>query len=160
AANMLNNHGFNKDNVSKLNNDYERMQAIATATERHGSAAVSFSFDNLVGTDELYGHTRQPVEYSKHIAMLDSWIVRIMAAMTDEDLWIVTADHGNHPTQTKHYNHTNEMTPVLVYSPKIKHPINLGVRNSFADIAKTVGENFGIADKIRHGVSFLGDLLD
>jgi phosphopentomutase len=160
ASNMLNNHGFNKDNVIKLKDDQERMQAIAAATERHGATTVSFSFDNLIGTDELYGHTRLPVEYSKHIAMLDTWIVRTMAAMTDENLWILTADHGNDPTQTKHTNHTNEMTPVLVYSSRIKHPISLGVRNSFADIAKTVAENFGIADKIRHGESFLRDLLD
>jgi phosphopentomutase len=160
AASMLNYHGFNKDNVSKLKDDQERMQAIKTATENHGGAPVSFGLDNLVGTDELYGHMRLPVEYSKHIAMLDTWIVRTMTAMTDEDLWILTADHGNDPTQTKHYNHTNEMTPVLVYSPRIKHPITLGMRNSFADVAKTVAENFGIADKLRTGVSFLRDLLD
>ncbi|MBU1473001.1 phosphopentomutase [Patescibacteria group bacterium] len=160
AATMLNYHGFNKDNVSKRKDDQERMKAIKAATKNHGIATVSFGFDNLVGTDELYGHTRLPIEYSKHIAMLDAWIIRIMAAMTDEDLWILTADHGNDPTQTKHYNHTNEMTPVLVYSPRIKHPVNLGVRDSFADVAKTVAENFGIADKIRNGVSFFRDLLD
>jgi phosphopentomutase len=160
AAGMLNYRGFNKDNISKLKDDQERMQAIKTATENHGDTPVSFGFDNLVGTDELYGHTRLPVEYSHHIAMLDTWIVRTMAAMTDKDLWILTADHGNDPTQTKHTNHTNEMTPVLVYSPKIKHPVSLGVRNSFADVAKTVADNFGIADTIRHGVSFLRELLD
>lgn len=156
AASMLNYHGFPDGNVHKLRSDEERLEEIVRImTERIG---LRFYLDNLVGTDELWGHTRMPKEYMDHIAMISSWVARGMSAMTDRDLWILTADHGNDPTQQIHNNHTRERTPLLVYSPRIQRPIDLGRRASFADVAKTVAENYGIGDRIRHGESFLAEL--
>lgn len=157
AASMLNYHGFPTRNIRKLKTDEERMGQIVRdiMSEKKGRR---LDLDNMVGTDELFGHPRKPREYIDHIAMLDGWVVKGMREMTDRDLWIFTADHGNDPTQTKHTNHTRERTPLLAYSPAIRRAVNLGQRTSFADIAKTIAENFGIADKIKHGRSFLGEL--
>ena len=93
-----------------------------------------------------------------HIAMIDSWVRRGVEAMTNNDLWILTADHGNDPTQKRHRNHTRERAPVLAFSPRIQRPIDLGTRASFADVAKTIAENYGIGDKIKHGRGFLSEL--
>ncbi|MCL4374814.1 hypothetical protein M1523_03045 [Patescibacteria group bacterium] len=80
---------------------------------------------------------------------------------TDEQrLRAIVDDFARHdPTQTSHTNHTSENVPVLVYSPRIKGAIDLGARDTFADIAATVADNFGIADKIKDGKSFLGELV-
>lgn len=157
AASMLNYRGFPPENVHKLGSDEERMRKIVEDIMDR-KKGLRFDFDNLVGTDELWGHPRLPREYMDHITMIDSWVARGMRAMTNRDLWILTADHGNDPTQTRHTNHTRERTPLLVYSPRIKGAVDLGARTSFADVAKTVGEHFGIGHKIRHGKSFLREL--
>lgn len=157
AASMLNYRGFRHEDIRKLGSDEERMRAIVeTLAEKTG---IRFDLDNLIGTDELFGHPRKPKEYMDHVAMIDSWIARGFQVMTDRDLWIFTADHGNDPTQKKHTNHTRERVPLLVYSPRMKRPIDLGRRTSFADVAKTVAENYGIADRVQHGQSFLAELL-
>jgi phosphopentomutase len=161
AASMLNYHGFDPKNIQKLATDEERLSAIISSTaDYNNDSNTHFSLDNLVGTDELYGHPRKPVEYSRHIAMIDSQLAKGMNEMSDKDLWIITADHGNDPTQTLHNNHTNENTPILVYSRTMQQPIDLGVRFSFADVAKTIAENYGIADKIPNGISFLKELVE
>ena len=159
APSMLNYSGFDPENVQKLGTDEERMQTIITAIKGYEVGSKSLGFDNLIGTDELFGHTRQPVGYIDHIEMLDSYVGQGMEAMPDNALWIITSDHGNDPTQLRHPNHTNERTPVLVYHRGMKRPIPLGIRASFADVAKTVAHNFGIADQLTHGESFLGKII-
>jgi len=158
AASMLNYRGVDQAKIKKLKTDEERMQAIVDFWDGKDDSA-QFGFDNLVGTDELWGHPRKPKEWSEHITMISKYIAQGMLGMANSDLWIITADHGNDPTQEKHNNHTNEMVPLLVYSPKIKGFINLGVRKSFADVAKTVAENFSVADKLQEGESFLQELI-
>ena len=69
--------------------------------------------------------------------------------MKDDDLLIITADHGCDPTYTKHTDHTREYVPLLVYGKSIKNNINLGIRATFADIAKTVAEIFKIDDNFK-----------
>lgn len=156
AASMLNYHGFIMENVRKLGSDEERLEAILTDLSEN--TAPHFSFDNLIGTDELWGHTRKPVEYSAHISMIDKYVARGLQMMGPRDLWILTADHGNDPTQKLHTNHTNENVPVMAYSPAIKKPVNLGLRNSFTDIAATVAENFGLGNIFEGSKSFLTEL--
>jgi len=157
AASMLNYRGVDPRNIQKLGSDEERMQAIVDFWKQQGGKN-QFGFDNLVGTDELWGHPRKPEEWSNHLSMISRYIAQGMLGMTDTDLWIITADHGNDPTQKKHFNHTNERVPLLVFSPRIQGSINLGVRKSFADVAKTVAENFGVAKNPLDGTSFLQEL--
>lgn len=157
AASMLNYHGFVMENVRKLGSDEERLQAILRDLSEN--TLPHFSFDNLIGTDELWGHTRKPAEYSTHISMIDTYVSQGLHMMKPSDLWILTADHGNDPTQSLHTNHTNENVPILVYSPRIKKAINLGLRNSYGDIAATVAENFGIPPVFEGSKSFLSELI-
>ncbi len=158
AASMLNYHGFNPQNIQKLRTDEERMKAIVADFSLR-SKDIRFSLDNLVGTDELYGHTRKPKEYSQHLAMIALFIGQGMLAMTADDLWIITADHGNDPLEKSHNNHTRENVPLFAYHPRMKGPINFGVGASYADVAATIADNFGISNKIKNGESFLKDLL-
>lgn len=158
AASMLNYHGFKMENVHKLGSDEERLQAILKDISEN--TTPHFSFDNLIGTDELWGHTRKPAEYSTHISMIDTYVAKGLRLMKPNDLWILTADHGNDPTQSLHTNHTNENVPIMIYSPLIKKSINLGLRNSFTDIAATVAENFGIHNVFEGSKSFLTELLE
>ncbi|OGG25657.1 hypothetical protein A3E42_04965 [Candidatus Gottesmanbacteria bacterium RIFCSPHIGHO2_12_FULL_40_13] len=159
AASMLNFHGFDEELIFKLDSDERRMESIVADFADYSDLGPAFSFDNLVGLDELFGHRRKAKEYIDHFNMLAKYIAQGMLAMAKDDLWIITADHGNDPTQHKHNNHTNEMVPIFVFSPKIKKSINLGARDSYADVAKTVAENFRIADKIKNGKSFLRELI-
>lgn len=159
AASMLNYSGFDKSKVHKLDSDEARIQRIIADWEDHSDNSPCFSFDNLVELDEKYGHRRKPKEWVRHFNMIASYIAQGMLAMADDDLWIITADHGNDPTHENHNNHTNEMVPVFAYSPRMKRAVNLGIRESYADVAQTVAENFRMDGKLRHGDSFLKKLL-
>ncbi|OGI17722.1 MAG: phosphopentomutase [Candidatus Melainabacteria bacterium RIFOXYA12_FULL_32_12] len=100
-------------------------------------------FTNLVDTDMLYGHRNDPVGYGNALKEIDSYLTDIINSVTDKDLLIITADHGCDPT-TPGTDHTREQVPVLIYNPIIEGH-NLGVRETFADIAATVTEWTGIA---------------
>ncbi len=99
-------------------------------------------FINLVDYDMLYGHRRDIDGYAKALAYFDEKLPQIMAKMRDEDMLIITADHGCDPAYKKSTDHTREYTPMIMYGKYIK-PANLGTRNTFADIAATVLEYLG-----------------
>lgn len=98
-------------------------------------------FTNLVDFDSMYGHRRNPEGYGKAIEEFDKCLPEIIGAMKDDDILIITADHGNDPTYTG-FNHTREYVPLLVYGKLVKENINLGTRETFADIAMTITEIF------------------
>ena len=93
-------------------------------------------FTNLVDTDMLYGHRRDYKGYAKAIETIDNYLTKIFAAMKDEDLLIITADHGCDPTY-KGTDHTREMVPVLIYNKRIK-PGNIGIKDSFTYVSRIV----------------------
>lgn len=93
-------------------------------------------FTNLVDFDMLYGHRRDPFGYAAALSEFDDRLPGFISEMKDEDLLIITADHGCDPTHS-HTDHTREYTPLIVYKKGIK-AVNLGTRNTFADIAATV----------------------
>lgn len=113
-------------------------------------------FTNLVDFDMLYGHRNDVKGYAKALEYFDSKIPEIMNNMNNTDILIITADHGNDPT-TASTDHSREFVPVLVYGKNIKENVNLGVRNTFADISATVLDLFGI-DKLE-GISFKDEIL-
>ena len=94
---------------------------------------------NLVDFDMLYGHRRDIDGYAKALTEFDSWLPQLMEQLTDEDIVMITADHGCDPAYTATTDHTREYVPLLVLGKKVK-PVNLGTRKSFADIAATVAE--------------------
>ena len=100
-------------------------------------------FVNLVDFDALWGHRRNPEGYGHEIEKFDKGLGTLMKEMREDDLLILTADHGNDPTYTG-TNHTREYVPFLAYSPKMKETGAMENQNTFAVIGTSVAENFGV----------------
>ncbi|MBQ6788499.1 MAG: phosphopentomutase [Lachnospiraceae bacterium] len=104
-------------------------------------------FINLVDYDMLYGHRRDIDGYAKALTYFDEKLPEIMGKMREDDILMITADHGCDPGYTKTTDHTREYTPFLMYGKKMK-PENLGTRDGFADIAATVLDYLNIEQKV------------
>ena len=113
-------------------------------------------FTNLVDFDMLYGHRNDVEGYANALHEFDTAIPDIIANLEEEDILIITADHGNDPT-TPSTDHSREYVPLLVYGAKIKG-IDLGIRKTFADIGATIADYFNV-EKPKHGQSFLDEIL-
>ncbi len=100
-------------------------------------------FVNLVDYDMLYGHRRDIDGYARAVAYFDDKLPQIMGKMRDDDVLMITADHGCDPAFTKTTDHTRECVPFLMYGRNVM-PGNLGIRDTFADIAATVLDYLGI----------------
>ena len=94
-------------------------------------------FTNLVDFDSLYGHRRDPQGYGEALEAFDEAVPYLINQLGDDDLLILTADHGNDPTYTG-TDHTREYVPLLIYSPSLQSPQSIGVRDTFADVAATI----------------------
>ena len=112
-------------------------------------------FLNLVDFDAAYGHRRDPQGYAKCLEEFDVQLAEFLEKITEEDLVIITADHGNDPTAPGS-DHTREYVPLIVYRKNGKN-INLGTRTSFADIGATIAENFNL-EMPEIGKSFLNEI--
>ncbi|MDQ3181472.1 MAG: phosphopentomutase [Acidobacteriota bacterium] len=146
-ASIYDSLGVTEDLTAK-NNDQAIDQTInALNTESRG-----LIFSNLVDFDMLYGHRRDTEGYAKALEHFDTRLPEILNAMHESDLFIITADHGNDPTFPGS-DHTREYAPLLVYGKSAKQNVNLGTRESLADIGQTIADNFGL--KLKDGVSFL-----
>ena len=109
-------------------------------------------FSNLVDFDMLYGHRRDTEGYAKALEHFDARLPEIESAMRDDDVMMITADHGNDPT-FRGSDHTREYAPLLVYGKTARAGVNLGTRNSLADIGQTIAQNFSL--RLKDGESFL-----
>ena len=114
-------------------------------------------FTNLVDTDMIYGHRNDVKGYAEALMYFDSKLPEIQSAMKDEDILIITADHGCDPT-TPSTDHSREYVPLLVCGKHVKENINLGTRKTFADVGATVAEYLGIDERFG-ATSFLKDIL-
>jgi phosphopentomutase len=112
-------------------------------------------FSNLVDFDMLYGHRRDTEGFARALEHFDSSVPQIESAMRDDDLMIITADHGNDPSFPGS-DHTREYAPLLVYGKSARHGVNLGTRASLSDIGQTIAENFGL--RLTAGESFLSEV--
>ena len=126
----------------------------AFSVAKHDFTGLVFS--NLVDFDALYGHRRDPKGYHDAIEEFDADLKTLMDLLNDDDLLMVTADHGNDPTWSG-TDHTREYVPILVWGKKLKGG-NLGTRLSFADIGATIAENFNVKAPEVIGKSFLSEL--
>jgi phosphopentomutase len=149
-ASIYDSVGVTEDLTAK-NND----QAIDQTVNALNAKSRGLIFSNLVDFDMLFGHRRDPVGYADALAHFDSRLPEIFGAMRDGDLLIVTADHGNDPT-FRGTDHTREYAPLLVYSKGAWPGVDLGTRESLADIGQTIAENFGL--KLVNGRSFADDI--
>lgn len=100
-------------------------------------------FVNLVDFDAVYGHRRNAIGYGDAIEAFDRQLQDLMAAINEDDLIMITADHGNDPTW-KGTDHTREHVPLIMYSKTLKRPKNLGLLESYAVIGATIADNFNV----------------
>ena len=122
-------HVYNKSNADGLNH-----------TMHYANQDFEgLCFVNLVDFDMLFGHRRDIDGYAKALAEFDAWLPGFLAQLGDEDLVMITADHGCDPGYVATTDHTREYVPLLVLGKQVK-PVDLGTRQSFADIAATVAE--------------------
>ncbi|MBT2649184.1 phosphopentomutase [Bacillus sp. ISL-34] len=114
------------------------------------------SFLNLVDFDALYGHRRDPEGYGKALEEFDARMPEVLDKLKEDDLLIITADHGNDPVH-EGTDHTREYVPLLVYSKRFTEGAELPIRDTFADIGATVAANFDVKMPA-YGKNILGDL--
>lgn len=100
-------------------------------------------FVNLVDFDALWGHRRNPEGYGKEMELFDEKLGQLLPILKEDDLLIITADHGNDPTYTG-TDHTREKVPFIAYSPAFEGAGQLEETDTFAVIGATVAENFGV----------------
>ena len=115
-----------------------------------------FLFVNLVDFDALWGHRRNPEGYAKQLEEFDVQLGELLPFIREDDLLIITADHGNDPTHTG-TDHTREEVPVFYYSPSFKGSGMLDKGDTFADIAATIADNFNVKAPA-NGKSYLDQL--
>lgn len=134
---------------------HNNIQGINASYQLLDQDFTGLCFINLVDFDMLYGHRNDVDNYAKAFSEFDSWLAKFKEKLKDDDLLIITADHGCDP-KTPSTDHSREYTPLIVYNNNIK-TVNLGIRNTFADIGKTITHNFGIATDLP-GKSFLKEI--
>lgn len=125
-------------------------QTIAEAQKN----TSGFIFTNLVDFDQSYGHRQDPKGMKEALEYFDNHLPKLIDTIREDDILIITADHGNDPTDNS-TDHSREYVPILVYAPKKKNGVNLGIRESFADVGKTIAEYFHVDGSQLSGNSFL-----
>lgn len=149
-ASIYDSVGVTEDLTAKNNE-----QTIDQTIKALNAESRGLIFSNLVDFDMLYGHRRDTEGYARALEHFDSRLPEIFAAMRDDDLLILTADHGNDPTAPGS-DHTREYAPLLAYGKSANAGVDLGTRGSLADIGKSIAENFQVS--MNAGESFL-DLI-
>lgn len=146
---------FNEKGITKAVRTESNMDGVDKLIEEMKQDFTGLSFTNLVDFDALYGHRRNPEGYRDAIEDFDARMPEIFENLQDDDLLILTADHGNDPTFPG-TDHTREYVPLLAYSKKLTQPGELK-QGYFADISATILENFGL-ETMENGHSFLNQL--
>lgn len=141
--------GLTESNPMKGNADGMRI-----TLEKQKEDFCGLEFTNLVDFDMLYGHRNDVAGYAKAMTEFDVSLGTFMENMQDDDVLIITADHGCDPS-TPSTDHSREYTPMLIYGKNIKNGVDLGTRKSFADISATVLEYLGVDQEGTCGESFL-----
>jgi phosphopentomutase len=136
----------------KTKSNADGMTKTLGATEQMESGLI---FVNLVDFDQLYGHRNDVEGYARALEEVDRWLPSFESRLRENDLAILTADHGCDPT-TASTDHSREYVPLLVYGPQARQGVDLGTRATLSDIGQTVADNFGT--KIREGASFLREI--
>lgn len=147
---------YDNEGVTKTLRTKSNMDGMDKLIDTLQMDFTGLSFVNLVDFDALYGHRRDPKGYGDALEQFDARLPEVFDRLKDDDLLIITADHGNDPV---HHGtgHTREFVPLLVYSPSMNGGKQLPLRETFADVGATIAENFGVTMP-KYGTSFLHDL--
>lgn len=146
---------FNNQGITQAIRTKDNMDGVDQLMKVVEQDFTGMSFTNLVDFDAKYGHRRNVAGYGQALQDFDQRIPALLAALREDDLLMITADHGNDPT-FKGTDHTREYVPLLVYSPSLTANKELKAAH-FADIAATISDNFGVA-ATENGQSFLSQL--
>ena len=147
AGQGLTEHVYNKSNADGMAHTMHYLETDFTG----------LCFVNLVDFDMLYGHRRDIDGYAQALTEFDTWLGTFLPKIGKEDILLITADHGCDPAYTATTDHTREYVPVLVAGNGV-NPVNLGTRDSFADIAATVADLLHIPFTTP-GVSFISEIM-
>lgn len=148
---------FNGRGITKAIHTKDNMDGVDKTIEALKEDFSGFIFTNLVDFDSKYGHRRDPKGYKEAIEAFDKRLPEIINHLKDDDILLLTADHGNDPTY-KGTDHTREYIPILVYGDHVQEGTNLGTLNSFADIGATTADILE-AKAPQYGKSFKEELL-
>lgn len=140
--------GITKSIRTKSNND-----GMEKLIQTFSESFTGLCFLNLVDFDAKFGHRRDPIGYGKALEEFDEMLQKVLEVMREDDLLIITADHGNDPTHTG-TDHTREYVPLLVHYKNQEKGNDLGVRETFADVGATIAYNFNVPLP-KYGKSFL-----
>jgi phosphopentomutase len=155
ALNALKDSGFASISVGKINDIFDGegiTESNKSKSSVHGMEQTleimdkefkGSCFVNLVDFDALWGHRRNPVGYAEELEKFDVNLGKVLDKLKEDDLLIITADHGNDPTY-KGSDHTREHVPFLAYSPSMTESGLMETSDSFAAIGATIAENFGV----------------
>jgi len=149
---IYNGHGVEEFVTTKGNADGMEKMTAAARERKDG-----LIFCNLVDFDMLYGHRKDVEGFAKSLEEFDRMLVDFLSMLSLSDMLMITADHGCDPDpRWETTDHSREYVPILVYSPASGAGVNLGVRDTLADMGQTIAENFGAT--IPHGKSFLTEM--
>ena len=148
---------FNQKGLTTDIHTVSNMDGVDKTLEALSKDFDGFLFVNLVDFDSKYGHRRDPIGYGECIEEFDASLPEIMEALGDDDIMLITADHGNDPC-AEGTDHTREYVPVLAYGKNCKKGVNLGIRESFADVGATVCDILD-AKMPAIGKSFKGEII-
>ena len=146
---------FNNCGITKSVKTKDNLDGILKIEEALKEDFTGLCFANLNDFDSKYGHRRNPSGYMNALLEVDNNIDNIKNNLNDDDLLIITADHGNDPTY-QGSDHTRENTPVLIYNKNFKNPTRLPNLKTFADLGATIADNFNLSSFL--GTSFLESL--
>lgn len=148
---------FSKKGITVAEHTKSNMDGVDVTLKYMAQQNKGIIFTNLVDFDMLFGHRNNPEGYKQALEEFDRRLPEIFSAMNEDDILIITADHGCDPT-TPSTDHSREHVPVIIYGNHIKEDVNLGTRKTFADIACTIAELFNI-EKAFPGESFKGEIV-
>lgn len=135
---------FDGEGITQAIRSKSSVQGMEQTIECLDQDFTGLCFTNLVDFDALWGHRRNPQGYAEELEKFDVLLGQFLEKMKEDDLVIVTADHGNDPT-FKGTDHTKERVPFLAYSPSMKTSGRIDDQNCFAVIGATIADNFGVA---------------
>ena len=148
---------YNGKGVTEAVHIKNNMDGVDKSLEYMDKIDNGLIFTNLVDFDMLYGHRNDPKGYGKAIEDFDGRLNEIYSKLRDEDILIITADHGCDPT-TESTDHSREYIPILVYGKQVKGGTELGIRDSFTDIGKSILDYLGIDNNLE-GKSFINEII-
>ena len=146
---------FDGQGISESHHTEGNTDGLRVIQERFQHGFNGLLFCNLIDTDQNYGHRNDPVGYKGALEEIDAWLAGFLDLLPPDVPFLISSDHGNDPTTTS-TDHSREYVPILASSPTYFKGKNLGTRRTFADVAATLAEFYGL-EPDRWGTSFLGE---